>query len=110
MKRQKHITDAAKMRQIRAKDTSGAAAAVLLSVHSIHMAYAGPVVIPEDPSACHLVELLQLVAADLAGLAVLYFDLGIVANYYYHLIKSAPNRSSIFRYLDSCEEGSRKPA
>lgn len=44
----------------------------------------GPVVIPKDPSACHLVELLQLKAAYLADFAVLDLDFGIVAKDNYH--------------------------
>ena len=46
---------------------------------SVDMAHTGPVVIPEDPGACHLVELLQLEAAYLADLAILDLDLGVVA-------------------------------
>jgi hypothetical protein len=49
------------------------------------MAHAGPVIISEDPSARHLVELLQLEAAYLADLAVLDLDFSVVADYNYHL-------------------------
>lgn len=51
----------------------------------IDMVDTGPMVIPEDPSACYLVELLQLEAAYLADLAVLYLNLGIVTDYDNHL-------------------------
>ncbi len=50
----------------------------------IDMADTGPVVVSEDSSACHLVELLQLKAAYLADLAVINLDLGIVAKDNYH--------------------------
>ncbi len=52
---------------------------------SVDVAHAGPVVIPEDPGACYLVELLQLEAAYLTDLAVLDLDLGVVAKYNYHM-------------------------
>jgi hypothetical protein len=62
------------------RDIDPSAAANVL----INMAYTGPVVIPEDPGACHLIELLQLKAAYLADLAVLDLDLGIIAKHNYH--------------------------
>ncbi len=48
------------------------------------MAHTGPMVIPEDPGARYLIELLQLEAAYLAYLAILDLDLGIVADYDNH--------------------------
>ncbi len=49
------------------------------------MAHTGPMVIPEDPGACYLVELLQLEAAYLADLAVFDLNLAVVADHNYHL-------------------------
>jgi hypothetical protein len=43
------------------------------------MVYANPVVVPVNGCACDLVELLQLLAADLAYLAVRHLDLTVIA-------------------------------
>ena len=43
------------------------------------MRYACPVVVPLNPCAGHLVELLQLQAAYLADLTVFDLDIGVVA-------------------------------
>ena len=42
-----------------------------LMLFLLHVSNACPVVVPVNPCACHLVELLQLQAADLADLSVL---------------------------------------
>ena len=48
------------------------------------MIHAYPVIVPVNPSACNLVELLQLAAAYLAYLAIRDLDLSIIAQHYYH--------------------------
>jgi hypothetical protein len=48
------------------------------------MVHADPMVVPVNPCACDLVELLQLVAAYLAYFPVRNLDLGIVTKNYYH--------------------------
>ena len=45
----------------------------------IYVIYADPVVIPVNARARDLVKLLQLLAADLAYLAIRHLDLGIIA-------------------------------
>jgi hypothetical protein len=43
------------------------------------MIHADPVIVAMNPRACDLVELLQLLAADLAYLSIRDLDLGIIA-------------------------------
>ena len=45
----------------------------------IYMIHAGPVIVAVNPRARDLVELLQLLAADLAYLSIRDLDLGIIA-------------------------------
>jgi hypothetical protein len=45
------------------------------------------VIVPVNPCAGHLVELLQLQAADLADFIVFDLDLGVVAQHRYHPLK-----------------------
>jgi hypothetical protein len=53
--------------------------AITLPPFLLHMRYACPGVVPVNPCAGHLVELLQLQAAYLADLTVFDLDLGVVA-------------------------------
>jgi hypothetical protein len=46
--------------------------------------HADPVIVPVNARACDLVKLLQLLAADLAYLAIWHLDLAVIAKYYYH--------------------------
>jgi len=48
------------------------------SLSGIHVVNADPVIVPMNPRARDLVELLQLAAADLAELAVRNLDLSII--------------------------------
>jgi hypothetical protein len=41
-------------------------------------------VVAMNPSARHLIELLQLASADLAYFPFRYLDFGIIAEYHYH--------------------------
>jgi hypothetical protein len=45
----------------------------------VHVSHACPVIVPMNPCAGHLIELLQLQAADLADYTVFDLDLGVVA-------------------------------
>ena len=45
----------------------------------IHVIYADPVVVPVNARARDLIKLFQLLAADLAYLAIRHLDLGIIA-------------------------------
>jgi hypothetical protein len=45
------------------------------------------VVVPVNPCACHLVELLQLQVSDLADYTVFDLNLGVVAQHHYHPLK-----------------------
>ena len=47
----------------------------------VHMSNACQVIVPVNPCACHLVELLQLQAADLADYTSFDLDLGVVAQH-----------------------------
>jgi hypothetical protein len=47
------------------------------------------VIVSVNPCAGHLVELLQLQAADLADYTIFDLDLGVVAQDYYHSLKSS---------------------
>lgn len=58
---------------------------MILYCSSVDVAHTCPVVIPKDPCACYLIELLQLEAAYLTDLAIIDFDLGVVAKDNYHL-------------------------
>jgi len=55
------------------------ASARLRSRSRIHVIYADPVVIPVNARARDLIKLFQLLAADLAYLAIRHLDLGIIA-------------------------------
>jgi len=48
------------------------------ALSGIHMIHADPVIVPMNPRARDLVELLQLAAADLADLAIRDLDLSII--------------------------------
>jgi hypothetical protein len=48
------------------------------------MAHADPVIIAVDARACDLIELLQLLAADLADLPVRHIDLIVIAENHDH--------------------------
>jgi len=48
------------------------------SLSGIHVIHADPVIVPMNPRARDLVELLQLAAADLADLAIRDLDLSII--------------------------------
>ena len=54
-------------------------AALATGPSCIHVVYANPVVVPVNGCACDLVELLQLLAADLAYLSIGHLDLAVVA-------------------------------